>query len=136
MTRRTMLLALATPALQPEQETPPALEAFTIDDLERPRAEEERAYLPFLRRPTLHCGIYALSAGAEDRQQPHEEDEVYHVLEGRARLTVEGDGGGTVDVVAGAVLFVAAGASHRFHDIEEDLKLLVFFSRATRDERR
>jgi quercetin dioxygenase-like cupin family protein len=32
--------------------------------------------------------------------------------------------------VPGAVLFVAAGAEHRFVEIEEDLEVLVFFSKA------
>jgi mannose-6-phosphate isomerase-like protein (cupin superfamily) len=32
-------------------------------------------------------------------------------------------------VKAGAVLYVAAHVEHRFHSIEEDLEVLVFFSR-------
>ena len=112
-------------------ERPPPLESFTIDALARERAESGRAYLPFLRRKTLHCGLYVLPAGVTDGQSPHEEDEVYHVVSGRGRFTVDGEDGGTVDAVPGSVLFVAAKAPHRFHDIEEDLTILVFFSRAT-----
>lgn len=130
MTRRTMVLALAAPtiAMQPESDDHPDLEAFDIDELEKKRAESGRSYLPFLRRDSLHCGIYVLAAGADDGQSPHDEDEVYYVLEGKAKFTVDGES--TVDAEKGAVLFVAAHAGHRFHDIEEDLKLLVFFSRA------
>lgn len=129
MHRRTMLLALASPSLAMQPESPPDLEAFDIDDLEARRAESGRAYLAFLRRDTLHCGIYVLKAGATDGQQPHDEDEVYYVLEGTGKFTVDGEK--TVDAKKGAVLFVAAHARHRFHDIDTDLKLLVFFSRAT-----
>lgn len=128
MHRRAMILALASPSLAMQPEEPqPDLEAFDIETLEARRAESGRTYLPFLRRDTLHCGIYVLEAGATDGQRPHDEDEVYYVLEGKGKFTVESE---TVDAEKGGVLFVAAQAGHRFHDIEEDLKLLVFFSRA------
>ena len=49
-------------------------------------------------------------------------------------LVYQGDGGeatrDTGEVKPGTVLFVAAGAAHRFHDIQEDLNILVFFSKA------
>ena len=45
----------------------------------------------------------------------------------KSRFTCDGE---TVDVSPGDVLFVAAGLDHRFHDIEDDLDLLVFFSAA------
>ncbi|MBW3651711.1 MAG: cupin domain-containing protein, partial [Actinobacteria bacterium] len=60
-----------------------------------------------------------------DPQQPHSEDEVYLVLRGRARATV---GSETLPVSAGTFLYVAAGSPHRFHDIEEDLAVLVVFA--------
>ena len=111
-------------------EQPPALEAFTIGALTRLRAESGRAYLSFLGRDTLHCGLYVLPAGATDGQGPHDEDEVYHVISGKGKFTVDAEDGGTVDASPGAVLFVGAKAPHRFHDIEEELRILVFFSRA------
>lgn len=87
-------------------------------------AAEGAPYVEFLRSPHLSVGVYRLSAGARDPQRPHTEDEVYYVLRGRARFTASGR---TVPVAAGECIFVAAGEEHRFHDIEEDLELLVVF---------
>ena len=45
-------------------------------------------YAEFLRVPDLSCGVYKLPAGAKDMQGPHDEDEVYFVVDGRGRLQV------------------------------------------------
>jgi mannose-6-phosphate isomerase-like protein (cupin superfamily) len=68
-----------------------------------------------------------LPAGARDPQEPHTEDEVYHVVGGKGRIRV-GEEDRTVE--AGTVVFVEAGVDHRFHSIEEDLTVLVFFAPA------
>ncbi len=86
-----------------------------------------RAYLEFLRTTDLSAGIYRLKAGASDAQLPHNEEEVYYVISGRARF-LSGEGDLAVD--AGDILFVPAKETHRFHDIEENLELLVFFGPA------
>jgi mannose-6-phosphate isomerase-like protein (cupin superfamily) len=86
-----------------------------------------RSYLEFLRADTLSMGLYALPAGAVDRQQPHAENEVYYVLQGRARFKA-GDEDRAVE--PGTLLFVPAHQPHRFHGITEDLTLLVFFAPA------
>ena len=52
---------------------------------------------------------------------------MYAVTAGRGQFT---GGGRTVEVAAGSVLFVPAGEAHRFHDITEDLAVLVFFGPA------
>ena len=101
------------------------LEQFAMADLVDSLKASGRPYLPFLNRPTLRCGIYRLEAGATDGQSPHQLDEVYYVLNGKCRFRVEDQ---EVAVHPGDVLFVAAGATHQFYDIEEDLELLVFFS--------
>ena len=107
-------------------ETPPG-QVFQLADLGAQLEASERSYLPFLNVPTLRTGLYALPADGVDRQQPHDKDEVYYVIEGRAGLTIDDE---TYRVEPGSVIFVAAKAEHRFHDIEEDLQLLVFFSEA------
>lgn len=84
-------------------------------------------YLEFLRVPALSAGLYRLAAGGLDEQQPHAEDEVYYTLAGRARLRVAGE---DQAVAPGTLHFVAARVEHRFHSIEEDLTLLVFFGPA------
>jgi mannose-6-phosphate isomerase-like protein (cupin superfamily) len=90
-------------------------------------APEGGLYHEFLRVPALSAGIYRLAAGARDPQSPHAQDELYHVLEGRATLaTTDGD----VAVAAGSLVYVAAGVEHRFTAIEEDLVVLVLFAPA------
>ena len=104
---------------------------FRADRLEQVRSESGRAYHEFLRVPALSAGIYGLSAGAADGQAPHAADEIYHVLEGRAVLRIGAD---DHSVEAGSIAYVRAGVAHRFHSIEADLLVLVFFG-AEPDER-
>ncbi|CAN5823497.1 hypothetical protein BH23CHL8_BH23CHL8_24690 [soil metagenome] len=106
-------------------------------DPDRPQAaigwaqllEEHRSaghpYLEVLRSRSLSVGLYALSAGSIDAQSPHTEDEVYLVVAGASLFTA---GDETREVRAGDVLFVAAGVPHRFHDISDDLRILVVFA--------
>jgi len=82
-------------------------------------------YAEFLRVPNLSCGVYRLPAGAKDMQGPHDEDEVYFVVDGRGRLRV---GGEDRAVERGAILYVRATSEHSFFEIEEDMTLLVFFA--------
>ena len=85
------------------------------------------SYDEHLSVPDLSVGTYCLSAGAIDPQTPHAEDELYVVMSGRAKFT---GGDQSVDVSAGSVFFVAAHEVHRFHDVTEDLTVLVFFGPA------
>ena len=82
-------------------------------------------YHEFLRAPSLSCGIYHLPKGARDMQSHHDEDEVYYVLSGSARMRVAGE---VQDVRAGSVLYVRATEKHSFFEIDEDMTLLVFFA--------
>jgi mannose-6-phosphate isomerase-like protein (cupin superfamily) len=77
--------------------------------------------------PGLELGVYVLVAPEPDRQQPHEHDEVYIVLEGSGVLEVEGE---SVSVAEGSAVFVEAGADHRFTAYER-LSMLVIFDRRT-----
>ncbi len=72
----------------------------------------------------MSCAVYRLPVGARDMQAPHLEDEIYVVLEGKARLPRDGQ---EQDVGAGTVLFVGATTEHSFFDIREDLTLLAIF---------
>jgi mannose-6-phosphate isomerase-like protein (cupin superfamily) len=76
----------------------------------------------------LELGVYVLVAPEPDRQQPHEDDEVYVVLEGTGTLEVEGT---RVELREGQAVFVPAGAEHRFSGYEQ-LSVLVIFERARR----
>ena len=73
----------------------------------------------------LEVGVYSLVAPEPDRQQPHEDDELYLVLEGAGVLEVEGE---QVPVREGTAVFVEASAEHRFTAYEH-LSVLVIFER-------
>lgn len=103
------------------------MDAWELADVEREGQAAGRPYHEFLSVPDLSAGLYVLDAGAVDGQSPHTEDELYYVIEGRARVTVGGD---DRPVVPGSLVFVAAHVPHRFHDIEERLVLLVAFGPA------
>lgn len=74
----------------------------------------------------LQVGVYVLVAPEPDRQQPHEWDEIYVVLEGRGTLEVEGE---EIALAEGGAAFVKAGAEHRFVGYE-GLSLLVIFDKS------
>jgi mannose-6-phosphate isomerase-like protein (cupin superfamily) len=52
---------------------------------------------------------------------------MYYVVRGRARMRV---GSNDQPVSVGSVIFVAAEVEHCFHDIAEELIVLVFFAPA------
>ena len=81
------------------------MDAFEMAELVAWREQTGELYHEFLRRPSMSLGLYVLDAGAEDRQSPHDEDEVYYVVAGRAAITVAGE---RRDVAAGSVVFAPA----------------------------
>jgi mannose-6-phosphate isomerase-like protein (cupin superfamily) len=103
------------------------VDAFELADLLARRAMNGARYMEFLTVPDLSVGLYVLAAGQPDLQRPHTEDEVYYVVSGRGRITV---GDEVRDVQPGSIVFVATAVPHRFHDITEDLTLLVAFGPA------
>ncbi|MCW5877225.1 MAG: cupin domain-containing protein [Anaerolineales bacterium] len=103
------------------------MQSFYLDQLRQQAADSPQPYLEFLRVPSMSLGIYRLPTGGEDRQSPHQQDEVYYVLAGKARLQL---GDEIHPVLPGGLLFVPAHAGHKFIEIEEDLELLVFFAPA------
>jgi mannose-6-phosphate isomerase-like protein (cupin superfamily) len=100
---------------------------FDIAELESSRKESGKAYLEFLRVSSLSAGVYVLAAGSTDTQKPHQEDEMYYVVRGRARMRI---GGKDQSVTAGSIIFVAANVKHNFFEITEELVVLVFFAPA------
>jgi mannose-6-phosphate isomerase-like protein (cupin superfamily) len=78
----------------------------------------------------LEVGVYVLVAPEPDRQQPHEDDELYVVLEGTGVLEVRGE---QVAVREGSAVFVEAYAEHRFTAYEH-LSVLVIFERKSAEK--
>jgi mannose-6-phosphate isomerase-like protein (cupin superfamily) len=97
---------------------------FDVDATRRSLVERGGGYEVVHSSPGLEIGVYVLVAPEPDRQQPHEEDEVYVVLEGSGVLEVEGKAN---PLDEGMALFVPAHAEHRFTAYEH-LALLVVFN--------
>jgi mannose-6-phosphate isomerase-like protein (cupin superfamily) len=103
--------------------------AFQTAELEgmiaQARASSDSYAPEVLRSELLSVGLYVVPAGGPDDQNPHAEDEVYYVVRGRAKIRVGDD---DHPVQPGTVLFVPARAVHYFHDISEELILVVFWA--------
>lgn len=109
-------------------------DSWQVFDLARIREKlsgNKVEYKQFLSVPSLSCGVYHLPAGSRDMQTPHDEDEVYYVLEGRARMKAGDD---LQEVHPGMILYVQATETHSFFEIEEDMTLLVFFASHPREK--
>lgn len=112
------------------------MQAFELADLISKQKDSNKLYLEFLKVPDLPAenagigmsmGLYVLPAGGTDPQSPHTEDEVYYVMSGRAKIKVADEDRA---VQAGSIVYVAKNVEHKFHSIEEELRVLVFFAPA------
>lgn len=105
----------------------PDWQVFQLPELLRSIDRTKLGFQEFLRTPSLSCAIYHLPAGSRDMQTPHDEDELYLVLEGRARLRI-----GDQDhlVAKDSLMYVRASCDHAFFDVEQNLTVLAFFGTA------
>ena len=101
--------------------------AFEIEEVRKRLEAGNGGYEVVHASAGLEVGVYVLVAPEPDRQQPHADNEVYVVLEGRGVLNVEGD---AIPVAEGQAIFVPAGADHQF-TAYEGLSVLVIFARAS-----
>ena len=103
------------------------MQAFELAQLLQQHVDSDKLYLEFLKVPDLSMGLYILPAGGTDPQAPHTEDEVYFVASGRAMIKVADEDRA---VQAGSIVYVAKNVEHRFHSIEAELTVMVFFAPA------
>jgi len=99
---------------------------FHSDSLISQLKSEDKRWTPFINGSNVLTGLYHLKVGTEDKQQPHDTDEVYYIIDGKAKFVVDGK---QTEISKGSILFVKAEVSHRFMDIEEELVVLVFFDK-------
>jgi mannose-6-phosphate isomerase-like protein (cupin superfamily) len=114
----------AVPGKTPTGTMLTAAHAFDVEGVKE-RLSETGGYEVVHSSPGLEIGVYVLVAPEPDRQQPHDDDEIYIVLEGAGVLDVEGT---KVELREGHALFVPAGAAHQF-SAYETLSLLVIFEK-------
>ena len=103
------------------------MQAYELSQLISQRTSTNKLYLEFLKVPDLSMGLYVLPAGGVDPQSPHTEDEVYYVVSGKAQIQVADE---NCAVQAGSIVYVAKNVEHRFHSIEDELTVIVFFAPA------
>ena len=85
----------------------------------------EEGALPFalaLTHGGMLAGLYR--PGVEDRQTPHDQPELYVVASGSGFIRKADD---RRAISQGDLIFVEAGADHRFEDYSDDLALWVIF---------
>jgi mannose-6-phosphate isomerase-like protein (cupin superfamily) len=104
----------------------PISRAFDVFNVAKRLSDGNGGYEIVHESPGLEIGVYVLVAPEPDRQQPHEWDEVYIVLEGRGTLWVEGE---EISLTEGGAVYVKAGAEHRFIGYE-GLSVLVVFDKS------
>ncbi|MFW6258221.1 MAG: cupin domain-containing protein [Halochromatium sp.] len=102
---------------------------FQLPELMAKLDAQTTRFQELLRTPSLSCSLYHIPAGSKEMQSAHEEDELYLVLEGRARLRVEDE---DHCVEKGTMMYVRTACDHAFFDIEEDLTVLAFFGTSVR----
>src|SRR5215210_3372259 len=69
----------------------PPMHRLDILGVGRRLADEVGGYEVVHESPGLEVGVYVLVAPEPDKQQPHDDDEVYVVLDGSGVLNVEGE---------------------------------------------
>lgn len=79
-------------------------------------------YHEMLRHGTMSVGLY--TPKLEDKQSPHDQDEVYIVASGTGVFVL---GDERMSCQAGDTFFVGAGARHKFEDFSDDLAVWVVF---------
>ncbi len=84
------------------------------------RANEE--FIPLFHHGSLVLEVY--KPGKEDKQKPHNRDEVYIVISGNGSFFNDGK---TTIFQPGDFLFVAAGKEHRFINYTVDFATWVIF---------
>lgn len=98
---------------------------YPLEELLQAHKDGGELYHEFLRVPAMSAGLYILPADGTDPQQPHSEDEMYYVISGKGKFFYDGE---DIEVGAGSTIYVPKQVEHRFHSIEEDLVIIVFFA--------
>jgi cytidylate kinase len=131
LTRAWDAIALDTTRLGPEEVVERMLavvrarEGRPVDlgRLAQAHLRSPRRYLDALRSGALSVGLYRVARGAEGEERPRGEELAYLALEGRGRLRM---GDEDFAVEPGSLFAVPARVEHGFHQVSEDLLLLVF----------
>ncbi|MCA9790630.1 MAG: cupin domain-containing protein [Candidatus Eremiobacteraeota bacterium] len=95
---------------------------YRVSQLAQRLPDQGERYVEAFRHQHMRAVLYAPKD--HDPQKPHREDEVYVVISGSGRLRV---GEQVTDFEPGDLLYVEAGAPHRFEDFSPDLTVWAIF---------
>ncbi len=99
---------------------------WPLEQVKAAIGRDGRHFNVFLDTDTMTAELYELPKNSVDLQSPHELDEMYYIISGEGQFTADGV---ERHVKTGDSIFVKAHVGHRFHDITEDLSVLVYFSK-------
>ncbi len=94
----------------------------TLEEMLKRTVGRNEGWAVSLTHGTLELGLYA--PRGEDRQTPHEQDEVYVVMQGQGTFVV---GDERHEFGPADTLFVPAGLAHRFEEFTPDLAVWAVF---------
>lgn len=97
---------------------------FELDDLVS-RIGKDEYWTDFLKVRRMEAGVLRLRPGEEDTQEPHDDDELYFVVEGSGYIEM---GKESRPVKKGSVIFVPARMAHRFYGNNDTLVVLYVFA--------
>ncbi len=97
---------------------------FNINDYVDKIKKDNSYFHTFINRQNLAAGILVLKPGQKDTQQPHDSDEIYHVVSGDGYLRIRDR---DYSVFPGKIFFVAKNTRHYFHGNKKELRVLYFF---------
>lgn len=86
------------------------------------QTDGQLCYVTLLQRGSMSLGLYAPQG--RDDQTPHIQDELYVVIAGQGEFV---NGSERHAFAPGDVLFVPAGAEHRFEQFSDDFQAWVIF---------
>ena len=96
---------------------------YTVDQAIRSIADDpEGIYGVLLEHGSMELGYYRPIGS--DKQQPHDQDEIYVVQSGSGIFMLDGE---SKPFEAGEALFVPAGVEHRFEEFSNDFAAWVIF---------
>lgn len=120
-----LCLFLANPTYTQAQDQP-YFKIFSFEKMTDTRAHSGRPWLGFIDHANMFVGLYELKDSAVDEQKPHSLDEVYYIIDGKATMEV---GDQSFPVKEGAIVYVKAGETHRFTNLQDSVSAIVFFSK-------
>jgi mannose-6-phosphate isomerase-like protein (cupin superfamily) len=97
---------------------------FSLDEVAKalPEKDGQMRFHYALRHGSMKLGLYG--PRARDVQEPHKQDEIYVITQGACSFVKNGE---RRRVGRHDVLFVEAGAEHRFEDVTDDFLTWVIF---------